>query len=78
METFSNAKGESRCQRYDIWCLLNDADAVAALSETPVDVLEREVVTFTEAAELQTTRRPPGGFSTWLQQLGFRLVPVGT
>lgn len=49
---------------YDIWCLLNDADTVAALSETPVDVLEREVVTFTAAAELQATRRPPGGFST--------------
>lgn len=49
---------------YDIWCLLNDADTVAALSETPVDVLEREVVTFTAAAELQTTRRPASGFST--------------
>ena len=37
---------------------------VAALSETPVDVLEREVVTFTEAAELQTSRCPASGFST--------------
>ncbi len=49
---------------YDIWCLLNDADTVAALSETPVDVLEREVVTFTRAAELETTRRPVTGFAT--------------
>ena len=49
---------------YDIWCLLNDADTVAALTETPVDVLEREVVTFTRAAELETTRRPVNGFAT--------------
>ena len=48
---------------YDIWCLLNDADTMAALGESPVDVLEREVVTFTHAADLATTRRPTGGFA---------------
>ena len=49
---------------YDIWCLLNDVDTVTALSESPVDVLEREVATFTRAAELETTRRPVSGFAT--------------
>ena len=60
-----DAEEQARLARhyYDIWHLLNDADTIAALSETPVDILEREVVTFKAAAELQTTRRPTGGFS---------------
>ena len=49
---------------YDIWCLINDADTVAALGESPADVLQREVVTFTHAADLETTRRPVGGFAS--------------
>lgn len=49
---------------YDVWCLLSDADTVAAFSESPVDVLAREVVTFTQAAGLPTSIRPAAGFAT--------------
>jgi predicted nucleotidyltransferase component of viral defense system len=49
---------------YDIWCLLSDAPTVAAIDETPVDVLAREVTTFTTAAELETSTRPVSGFAT--------------
>lgn len=48
---------------YDIWCLFNDSDTVAALEESPADVLAREVVTFTQAAGLETSRRPVAGFA---------------
>ena len=49
---------------YDIWCLLNDTDTVESLSETPADVLAREVATFTDAAGLETTLCPADGFGT--------------
>lgn len=64
--TQGNETQQERLARhyYDIWCLLNDADTVAALAESPVDVLEREIVTFTLAAGLEATRRPAGGFAT--------------
>ena len=48
---------------YDIWCLLNDTDTLAALEESPADVLAREVVTFTQAAGLATSSRPVDGFA---------------
>ncbi len=48
---------------YDIWCLLGDDDTIRAIDESPVDVLAREVVTFTEAAGLETTPRPTTGFA---------------
>ena len=48
---------------YDVWCLLNDEETVAALSISPADVLAREVVTFTQAAGLETTRRPRSGYA---------------
>ena len=47
---------------YDIWCLLSDDATLRAIDESPVDVLAREVVTFTTAAELATTPRPTAGF----------------
>lgn len=48
---------------YDIWCLLNDAGTVEALKTSPADVLAREVVTFTDAANMVTSTRPPTGFA---------------
>ena len=48
---------------YDIWCLLSDASTLAAIEESPVDVLAREVTTFTSAAELETSIRPASGFA---------------
>jgi hypothetical protein len=48
---------------YDIWCLLSDQDTVAALKESPADVLAREVSTFTDAAGLDGTTRPADGFA---------------
>ncbi len=48
---------------YDIWCLLTDHDTVGALAESPADVLAREVSTFTGAAGLDGTTRPPNGFA---------------
>ena len=48
---------------YDIWCLLSDHDTVAALEESPADVLAREVSTFTDAAGLDGTTRPSDGFA---------------
>ena len=48
---------------YDIWCLLSDDDTVAALEESPADVLAREVSTFTDAAGLDGTIRPSDGFA---------------
>ena len=48
---------------YDIWCLLRDANTIAAMGESPVDVLAREVATFTQSAELETSNRPAEGFA---------------
>lgn len=48
---------------YDIWCLLNDPETVAAISDSLVDVLAREVVTFSTAAGLGSTIRPAEGFA---------------
>lgn len=45
---------------YDIWCLLSDHDTIAALQESPADVLAREVSTFTDAAGLEGTNRDRG------------------
>ena len=47
---------------YDIWCLLNDASTLSALTVWPCDALAREVETFTIAAGLDTSPRPAGGF----------------
>lgn len=49
---------------YDIWCLLNDVDTVAAIRSSPADVLAREVVTFTAAAKMHTSPRPSAGFAS--------------
>ena len=49
---------------YDIWCLLSDRETVEALEASPADVLAREVVTFTTAAKMETSGRPPGGFAS--------------
>lgn len=48
---------------YDIWCLLTDTDTVAALTETPAQVIAREVETFTRDAGEQTSPRPENGFA---------------
>ena len=48
---------------YDIWCLLNDPGTRTALGDTPIDVLSREVVTFTRDARLEPSLRPKGGFA---------------
>ena len=48
---------------YDIWCLLNDVDTVAAFTESPADALAREVRVFTKEADLKTTQRPEVGFA---------------
>lgn len=48
---------------YDVWCLLRDNGTVTALSESPADVLAREVSTFTEAAGLGASARPANGFA---------------
>ena len=48
---------------YDIWCLLNDEQTVEALTTSPADVLAREVITFTAAANMETSNRPPAGFA---------------
>ena len=48
---------------YDIWCLLRDQGTVKALDASPADVLSREVTTFTTAAKMETSNRPPGGFA---------------
>ncbi|WP_419926444.1 nucleotidyl transferase AbiEii/AbiGii toxin family protein [Candidatus Poriferisocius sp.] len=47
---------------YDVWCLLNDASTLSALTVWPCDALAREVETFTIAAGLDTSPRPSGGF----------------
>ena len=47
---------------YDVWCLLNDASTLSALTVWPCDALAREVETFTIAAGLETSPRPVGGF----------------
>jgi hypothetical protein len=49
---------------YDVWCLLNDASTLSALTVWPCDALAREVETFTNAAGLDTSSRPVGGFGT--------------
>ncbi len=49
---------------YDIWCLLSDPSILAAIDESPVDVLAREVATFTSAAGRETSARPLDGFAT--------------
>lgn len=61
----SNTDEQQRHARhyYDIWCLLNDADTVAALTETPAQVIAREVETFTRDAGEQTSPRPENGFA---------------
>ena len=48
---------------YDIWCLLSDPKTVSALSETPAQVIAREVETFTRAAGEPTSPRPELGFA---------------
>lgn len=48
---------------YDIWCLLNDRETVEALVTSPADALAREVVTFTTAAKMETSNRPPAGLA---------------
>ena len=48
---------------YDIWCLLSDHDTIAALEESPADLLAREVSTFADAAGLDGTTRPSDGFA---------------
>ena len=44
--------------------LLNDEDTVTAIRSSPVDVLAREVVTFTAAAKMHTNPRPSAGFAS--------------
>ena len=46
-----------------IWCLLGDGETVEALEASPADVLAREVITFTAAARMETSNRPPEGFA---------------
>jgi len=48
---------------YDVWCLLNNEATVNAFAKWPCDALAREVETFTAAAGLPTSPRPPGGFA---------------
>lgn len=48
---------------YDIWCLLSDGETIESLQTSPADVLAREVVTFTAAAGMETSNRPPTGFA---------------
>lgn len=48
---------------YDVWCLLGDEETVTALSISPADMLAREVMIFSEAAGLTTTRRPRSGYA---------------
>jgi len=48
---------------YDVWCLLGDGATVEALEASPADVLAREVITFTAAARMETSNRPPEGFA---------------
>ena len=58
-----NEQGRLARHYYDIWCLLSNGDTVAALDETPADVLAREVIAFTRAAGLETSNRPLDGFA---------------
>ena len=44
--------------------LLNDEDTVTVIRSSPVDVLAREVVTFTAAAKMHTNPRPSAGFAS--------------
>jgi len=52
---------------YDVWCLLNDEATMSSFTDWPCDALAREVETFTEAAGLETSPRPPGGASVRLR-----------
>ncbi|MDP3983922.1 MAG: nucleotidyl transferase AbiEii/AbiGii toxin family protein, partial [Acidimicrobiia bacterium] len=63
--TNGDADEQARLARhyYDIWCLLNDDATMEAIAGSPVDVLAREVVTFTHAAGLETSIRPADGFA---------------
>ena len=63
--TVGDSAEQARLARhyYDVWCLLGDEDTVAELAISPADVLAREVVTFTEAAGLETSKRPSSGFA---------------
>ncbi len=63
--SIGDASEQQRLARhyYDLWCLLGDDETIAALADSPADVLAREVKTFTYASGLGGTSRPADGFA---------------
>lgn len=48
---------------YDVWCLLQDESILDQLARENVQMLARDVVTYSQVAAYRTAPRPPAGFA---------------